>query len=108
LQQVLQRLIDEGLQSDRRFSDSYVRHRMLQGFGPLRIEAELRERGVADSLIDASLHQAEIDWEASLHELASRKFKLLSQADRKEQARCYRFLQGRGFPPSLIRRELFG
>jgi len=42
---VLQRLADEGLQSDRRFVESFVQSRINQGKGPLRIHADLGQRG---------------------------------------------------------------
>ena len=42
----LQRLTDEGLQSDTRFAESFVQSRINQGKGPQRIRADLRQRGV--------------------------------------------------------------
>ncbi|HVL00870.1 MAG TPA: regulatory protein RecX, partial [Dongiaceae bacterium] len=44
---VLTQLVDAGLQSDRRFADVWVRHRSQQGFGPIRIRGELRQKGIA-------------------------------------------------------------
>ena len=41
--------------SDARFAESFVRVRSERGQGPLRIRAELRERGVTDVLVDEVL-----------------------------------------------------
>ena len=60
---VLQDLIDEGLQSDARFAESYIRMRAMNGFGPERIPLELAERGVGQSLIDNAMANTEIDWQ---------------------------------------------
>ncbi|MDG2375806.1 MAG: regulatory protein RecX, partial [Woeseiaceae bacterium] len=40
------RLAEEGLQSDTRFASSFVQSRINQGKGPVRIREELKERGL--------------------------------------------------------------
>src|SRR5690554_546207 len=40
------RLAAENLQSDQRFAESYARSRAARHYGPLRIRAELAERGI--------------------------------------------------------------
>ena len=66
IETVLQRLVDGRLQSDERYTEVYLRQRSSKGYGPQRIVSELRERGVADSLISARLRKAEeegeVDW----------------------------------------------
>ena len=44
-------LVDDGLQSDERFTEAFVRSRINQGKGPARIRADLRERGINDAVI---------------------------------------------------------
>ena len=41
----LEKLIEDGLQSDSRFTESFIRSRKNQGKGPLRIRSELSIRG---------------------------------------------------------------
>ena len=41
----LHKLKDEGLQSDERFTEAYVHHRVNAGIGPLKIRYELRQKG---------------------------------------------------------------
>ncbi len=102
----LDRLAGEGLQSDARFAEAYLRSRMEKGFGPLRIRAELRERGVDDTLIEAVLEPSDPRWRQRLAELARRKFSDRPPTDRRDLARRARFLTGRGFPEHLIRELL--
>ncbi len=52
---VIGRLRDEGLQSDERFAEQFVRQRMARGQGPVKIRYELSQRGVGDSLIEQYL-----------------------------------------------------
>lgn len=95
-------LIDDGLQSDRRFVEAFVRSRISQGKGPVRIRADLRDRGVADSLIGDGLLEADQDWYALARDVHARKFGHERPADFKEKARQMRFLQSRGFEPDHI------
>lgn len=102
---VLDRLATDGLQSDRRYTEQYVAERTARGFGPLRIRAELRQRGVADALV-ATYLDADVDWPARLAQVAAHKFGLAPCADRREWGRRARFLEQRGFPAAMIHRLL--
>ena len=84
-------------QSDERFAEAYVRSRRLKGFGPVRIAAELRERGVDEQI--ARRHLAADDdlwWQAIEHEY-QKKYHGSEFADYQEKASRMRFLQHRGF-----------
>ncbi len=106
--QVLDGLEGRGLLSDERFTEQYVNSRMRKGFGPLRIRAELRERGVADELIEAWLDLSAEEWLAQLRDAAQGRFGDSPLQDARSQSKQARFLQYRGFPESLIRRYLWG
>ena len=95
-------LIEDGLQSDRRFVEVFVQSRISQGKGPARIRSELRERGIDDSLIDDGLNDAEQDWVALARDVRVKKFGLPGPLDFKEKARQMRFLQSRGFEQDHI------
>lgn len=103
---VLDDLADRGLQSDERYTEQYVALRMGKGYGPLRIRAELAERGVPEMLVQEWLDPRDPDWHEHLREAARAKFGAGRPADRKEMARRARFLEYRGFPQDLIRRLL--
>ena len=93
----VQRLNDEGLVSDQRFAESFVRQRVARGHGPLRIRQELRQREVEEGLIGEALAEAGIDWWALAEEVVQRRFGAEAPADFKEKAKRMRFLQQRGF-----------
>ncbi len=82
--------------NDRRFAGFFVRSRIERGQGPLRIRAELREKGLGDEMIGAALDEADRDWFALAREVHGRRFRH-PPADRKEKAKQLRFLQSRGF-----------
>jgi regulatory protein len=104
VQAVVEALVANELLSEERLVEAYVAERLGKGFGPLRIRAELRDKGVADALIQPHLaldDQRLLDYAAR----ADRKrFGDAAAADRQEQVRRARFLEYRGFPSALIAR----
>lgn len=70
-QRVLQTLIEQRFIDDRRYADAYVRDKSrLAGWGARKIAINLRQKGVAQSIIDDALQQ--IDNEALTDRLADR------------------------------------
>ncbi len=104
--EALQTLAAEGLQSDSRFAEAFVRQRSQRGYGPLRIRQELRQRGVGDELAATAMDGAEVDWFAALAYVLERKYGGIPAADLKEKARRTRFLLYRGFSGDQIRELL--
>jgi len=104
---VLDALAARGLQSDARYAEQYLAMRVARGYGPVRIRAELRERGVESALIDDWLDERDPAWRERLRAVACKRFGAAAPADYKERARRARFLEQRGFGTELIRRELF-
>lgn len=102
----LDALAAEGLQSDARFVEAFVRSRLGRGQGPLRILAELRQRAVAPELVDGELAAAGIDWTAQAREARERRFGPGRPADWTERARQARFLAQRGFSSEQVRGAL--
>ena len=102
----LQALSLEGLLSDERFTEAFVHSRMQRGSGPVKIQAELRQRGVADTLIQRYLDERDAAWLERGNAVRSKKFGNALPADFKERVRQARFLQYRGFTAEQIRRVL--
>lgn len=92
---VTQELRDENLVSDARYAEAYVRSRVNRLYGPVRIRAELRKRGVADSILEEALYPYEEEWQRLADDWAKKRLKPV--LDRKEQARIYRSGTNRGF-----------
>lgn len=103
LEQVLARLTERGLQSDERFTESFIRHRSMQRQGPMKIRAELSKRGIREELVQAEFAEQAIDWQALATEALLRKFSEPAGSCRKEYARRQRFLASRGFSMEHIR-----
>ena len=80
-----------------RFTDSFIRARVAKGQGPLRIRAELAQRGVNDAEAAALVRGADVDWPAVARAARAKRFGSSPPRDFKERARQARFLQYRGF-----------
>jgi len=100
-QRVIAQLAEEGLQSDERFVEVFVRSRMERGQGPLLLRAELRARGIDDSLIDIELDQSTAFWIDKAHAAALRHFKFVPRS-REDWAAQARYLGRKGFSSSMI------
>ncbi|MBP7546319.1 MAG: regulatory protein RecX [Corallincola sp.] len=105
IEQALSECEQRGWQDDARFAGQFVRNRYQQGYGPLRIAAELRQRGVAAALINALLEDDELDWSEALRRLFQRRCKTAA-TERKERYKQARALQQRGFDSEQIRQLL--
>lgn len=97
----------DGWQSDARYAGMLVRTRIAQGFGPLRIDAELRQAGISSDGIRLAQDEAGADWRAICAEVHARRFGQRPTTG-TERAKQYRYLQGRGFDSSQIGAVLTG
>jgi len=96
VESILQELANQGLQSDQRFAECYARMRINKGYGPVRIVLELRQRGVADTLIDKVLSN-DIDWPEIVTKIYRKKFGNKHPKNFAELSKQMRFLQYKGF-----------
>lgn len=103
----LQRLADDGLLSEERYVESYIRSRANAGRGPMRIREELAQRGLVRELVERALAEAVIDWQAQMEDLWQRRFSG-QIIDLKDKAKQSRFLAQRGYAVDDIRRLLDG
>ena len=100
--QVLEDLANRGVQSDERFTESYVRWRLMCGFGPLKIKQELKDRGVKSPLIAQYTQLSKQEWMDNLNKLRQKRFGMIVPKNDEERAKQARFLQSRGFDCSDI------
>lgn len=98
---VLDQLEQDQLLSDQRFTEAYVRYRSGRGYGPARIQQDLRQKGVDAELITEALAVCETDWAKLAREVRHKKFGVEIPADFEEKSRQLRFLQYRGFGGEL-------
>jgi regulatory protein len=106
IDEVLAKITEEGLQSDKRFAEAFVRSRIYRGHGLARIRQDIRQKGIADELIAEALEVADIDWYELAKDVAVRKFGRRSAADQREKAKRMRFMQYRGFNYEQIKYAL--
>lgn len=107
LEALLDRLVEQGAQSDLRFAQGYVYRRAQHGFGPLRIHMELTECGIDAQLADACIDaDDEESWDQRLLSCVAGKFGKEPPAGYNEWAKRARFLEYRGFSRAQIRRLL--
>jgi regulatory protein len=103
---VLAGLDEEGLLDERRFVEAFTRSRRGRGQGPLRIEADLRQRGIRPELIVTGLEEAGedgLDWLEICRAARRKRFGPVPPSDWDERARQMRFLRTRGFTEEQIR-----
>lgn len=101
----LQRLTEDGLLSEQRYLESYIRSRANAGRGPMRIREELTQRGLQRGDIEQALNAADVDWDDNMHELWQRRF-AGQIIDLKDKAKQSRFLAQRGYAADAVRRLL--
>lgn len=101
----LQRLTEDGLLSEQRYLESYIRSRANAGRGPMRIREELTQRGLQRGDVEQALNAADIDWDENMRELWQRRF-AGQVVDLKDKAKQSRFLAQRGYEVDAVRRLL--
>ncbi len=100
LDALLDDLAARGWLSDERAAAQLV-HAKRSRFGTQRITHDLRQKGIAEELISATLPALKESELEAAHEVWQRKFSTLPQ-DAKEKAKQMRFLQSRGFGLDVI------
>ena len=106
IEEVLDEYEHEGWLSDDRFADVYARQRMDLGYGPLRIQAELQQRGIR-FLPEALKEVDDASGVRTAVRLRERKFGLADiRDDWPEKARQARFLGQRGFSAEQVEQAL--
>nr|WP_295375521.1 recombination regulator RecX [Pseudoxanthomonas sp.] len=93
----VERLAGEGWQDDRRFAESLVRSRAGNGYGPLRIRAELATHGLDRETIAAAMDTFDGDWTEKACDLVRRRFGPGGLIDLAGRRKAADFLIRRGF-----------
>nr|WP_240956291.1 regulatory protein RecX [Wenzhouxiangella sp. XN79A] len=97
-------LASEGLQSDRRFAESFARQRVEKGYGPVRIGAELRQRGIDEGTAEGALESLGVDFFELAASVYHRRYRgRPAPGDIKERSRRYQAMLRRGFSSEHLR-----
>ncbi|KAF1722549.1 recombination regulator RecX [Pseudoxanthomonas japonensis] len=97
------RLADEGWQSDTRFAEALVRSRASGGYGPLRIKAELSTHGLDREAIAAAMATFDGDWTETACDLVRRRFGPARRIEPGQARKIADFLIRRGFDATAVR-----
>lgn len=102
--QVLDALIGQDMQSDRRFAEMLCRSRFNAGKGPVLLKHELNEHNIAADLIENVMAVYDYQWTTSAQQVRIHKFGEQPPTNFKAWAKQARFLQQRGFTSAQIGR----
>ena len=94
--------INKNWQDDQRYTESFVRQRIGNGYGPLRIRYDLQQRGISKVDIDAFADEFAEGWQQLLLNVYHGKFTSETVLTQKEWLKRCRFLAQRGFPQHMI------
>ncbi len=103
INRVIEALELKGWQSDLRFVKAYVDQQIQRGFGELKIQFELKKRGISKDLILGVLPDDPGFWEQQLLKLWHSKFGLDTKRRPTTPAQQIRFFQSRGFTHQQIK-----
>jgi len=95
----IKKLESEGLINEQRYAEEYIRSRVIRGYGPIRIESELRNKGLDNVIINEGLSNAGDIWVDNAIKVLSKKFHFnqIDISDQKILLKMKRFLAYRGF-----------
>jgi len=102
VQAVIDRLANQGLQSDERFAEIYARSRFNKGFGSLKVAYELKQRGIDGFDLQAVIMENFGDETQLINQVYNKKYASTLELTLKERLKRQRFLQQRGFSSKLI------
>jgi len=97
VENVADQLQQEGLLSDARFAENYLRSRSNKGYGPARIRQELKQRGVDEDVISATVIEDDPEWFDLVRKVREKRFGKTLPGNLPERMKQQRFLQYRGF-----------
>lgn len=103
----IDKLSDQNLQSDERFSESYIRSRYNSGFGPSRIKYDLVKRRVAESIINDAFRDIDLNWLEKLKKENIKKYGNENPKNMQELSRRTKFFVQRGFDQEMIRKIIY-
>jgi regulatory protein len=99
---VIDDLLEKKYLSDERFTEVYIRSRGNRGFGPIKIEAELKSKGVSNNLIQDHLDKGAALWFDNAKAQYQKKYADSPINDYSAWTKRANFMQSRGFTMEQI------
>jgi regulatory protein len=104
-ERTLEKLCSLNYLNDEAFARNWARSRAeTRGYGPIRIEQELRTKGIGQALIREVMRETfgQVDESARANSLLEKRFKSTQFDDPKTVRRAVGFLQRRGYSSKVI------
>ncbi len=96
ISQQIQAFADNNIQSNYRFTESFVRSSVAKGQGEYRIRRGLTEHEIDTETIENVLIELNIDWYELVEKVIRKKFANENNKDWQQNQKMSRFLQYRG------------
>ena len=101
---VIEFLLENNWQSDKRFSEAFVRSKISRGQGLNRIQYELAQKGISQLMIEQAISEQKVCWQEICDDVTERKVASASiENNMKGRQKIERFLRYRGFSGEQIR-----
>ncbi|MDQ3618289.1 MAG: recombination regulator RecX [Pseudomonadota bacterium] len=97
------KLAEAGWQDDARFAESLVRHRVMSGYGPIHLRAELATHGLDGDAIAMALDTFGGSWVDNARDLVRRRYGETVPDDLALRRKAADLLMRRGFPGDIVR-----
>ena len=95
-------LQENNYQSDQRYAECIIRHRVNKGYGWQYIKQALQLKGVCENIIVQEGKNQQIDWYLQAEIAYNKRYGDLAITDLKDKAKRIRFMQNRGFSSDQI------
>ena len=99
IEELINKLIDKNLLSDKRFAETLIKSKSEVGYGPNYIEQLLQKNLISKN--DYDLYSPNIDWHANCKNIAEKKIGN-KRLNYKDKQKILRFLSYRGFTYEII------
>ncbi len=102
VEQVVTYCTEQDWVNDTRYAAMFCRVKARKGLGPIRINGELRQKGIPEADIQLAMEQSEQDWFELAKTVYLKKFGESPVSDFKDRVKKQRYLQYRGFDSEQI------
>jgi regulatory protein len=101
---IIASLIESGYIDEERYAKAFANDKLtLDKWGPQKVRLALKQRGIKETFISKAIAEKNVDQEAVISELLSKKIKSFKQlADSELYAKLMRFGLSRGFDYSIV------
>ena len=108
VEEVIAALVTDGFINEERYAKSFAGGKFrIKKWGRLKIEHQLRLKGLTDYCVQAGMKEIEDDdYLLTLEELATKKFNSLNGTDAVRKEKTKRFLANKGYEYDLINKTL--